>query len=218
MYFNSIDDLIYEVNKVALLPDAEVLRLPCIRYAQQVYKKVGYNKISLWFEEQFDVVNMSITLPITVYKVDDVLWNPTNDTEYNPRYYIGMYAKSIQGSGAGRPMYRVEGNKIRFFSEHVKQVKVVYQSLPVNDEGELLIDDRIYDACVAFARGEELMVKSSNTKQERSTLNPAMVYMNNAKALIDEARAHINQSTLGEWREYLLHTKNASRSYEYEGN
>lgn len=216
MNYDSIDDLIYEVNRVALLSDPEILRAPCIRHVQDVYKKVGYSS-QIQVEELYYVTNMSLRLPETTLRIVDVRYNPFDATT-DKNQFIGMKQK-LNGHRLSSMRYEpndyeVDGNKIRFFSKHIKEVLVLRQTLPVDESGMLLIDSRIYSACVAYCRGEELMVKASNTKQERSTLNPAMVYKRDAMQLIDEARAQMNSPTFGQERAFKSELFKDQRVYE----
>ena len=218
MSYETIDDLIYEVNRVALLPDAEVLRKGCIRHVQTVYRKVGNVVSGIERDDVFIPRHMSVQVPETTLKIMDVKYTTRVNSELKAFEYMPMVER-LRGSrmsdyNYGPTLYEVDGNKIRFFSDAVKQVLVKRELLPTDDEGNLLIDSRIYDACISFCRGEELMVKASNAKQERSTLNPASFYINQAKALIDEARAEINRATYGQERAFRLELFKDQRTYE----
>ncbi len=216
MSYDSIDDLIYEVNRVALLSDPEILRAPCIRHVQDVYKKVGYVS-QIHKEELYYVSNMSVRVPETTLRIVDVRYNPFEGRTHKSQF-VGMVQKlgghRISSMSYEPNNYDVEGNKIRFFSSHIREVLVLRETLPTDESGMLLIDSRIYSACVAFCRAEELMVKASNTKQERSTLNPAIVYKRDAMQLIDEARAQMNNPTYGQERAIKLELHKDQRVYE----
>jgi len=215
MHYESIDTLIEDVNRVALLPNPEELRIPCVRHVQAVYKKVGVDKINLFFEEAFQVKNRTVVLPPRVYKALDVLRPKQPGPYWGVHEGLYEYDHSFSLSKQ-RSAYRLDGNKIRF-SEDWEEVVIIYQSLPINEEGELLIDSRIYDACVAYCRGQELLVKASNTKQERSTLNPTMVYINQAAQLINASRAELNEATWGQWRTFMLNQSKFVRSRYQHG-
>lgn len=218
MSYETIDDLIFEVNRVALLPDAEILRRPCIRHVQTVYRKVGNITTAREKKDVFMVKHATVQVPETTLKIIDVKYNPSRLEDFNVDGYMPMIEK-LRGSrmsdrNRGANLYEVDGNKIRFFSDLIWMVEVTRELLPMDEEGNLLIDSRIYDACVAFCRGEELMVKASNTKQERSTLNPAMVYKNEAKTLMDEARADINRASFAQERAFRVELFKDQRVYE----
>ena len=159
MFYYSVDELMYDVNRVALLPNIEELRSPCIKHIQTVYRKVGVDKIKIPTVASYSVNNGTIVLPETVYKVNDVGINGIGLRE--TRTEDGTF-------GSWSISFKQDGNKLRLSNNYNNQeVAVSYWSLPVDENNELLIDNRIYDAVVAYCRAQELMVKSSNTKQER---------------------------------------------------
>lgn len=195
MYYYSIDELIEEVNRVALLPNTEVLRSPCIGHVQTVYRKVGSDKVKIPAVAYFTVTNGTVELPKTVIKVVDCALGTfdLNDTDDD-----GTFADY------DAIPHRQDGNKLRLNNNYNGQtVSVSYWSLPVDENGVILIDDRIYDAVKAFCKGEELLIKSSNVKQERATLNPSLIYKREAAQLIDESRAELNRMTVDDWRKLV---------------
>lgn len=200
----AITELMTDVNRVAQLPDVEALRGPLIRYVVEVYKKVGYRSFQTE-KSKFTVVNKSISLPVATVKVFDVKTTVNGEVgEKDSEYYVGCILASPLSRVVTDLHCKIYNDKIKFLSSKIKSVIVEYGMLPCEDTGEILIDEDIYSACVAYCSYQELLIKSSNTKQERSTLNPASFYKRESDRLIDEARAFMNSWSAIEEREIEL--------------
>lgn len=191
----SIDDLIVQVNRVALQPDSEVLREPCILNVVEVYKKVDYEDLAV-VEGIFFVKKGIVELPVTCLKVQDVRQRiHGRDKEDTEAYQIGMIGSTSRDRIVTPLSFRIEGSKIKFVNKELDYVKVIYDSLPTDDRGEIIIEEFMFMACLHYCRFQEMLVKSSNTKQERSTLNPTMIHSQLADRAIDEARGFKNAGT-----------------------
>lgn len=191
----SIDDLIVQVNRVALQPDSEVLREPCILNVVEVYKKVDYEDLAVK-EDILPVKNGIIQLPVTCLKVQDVRQRiHGRDKEDDESYQIGMIKSTSRDRLVTQLSFREEAGKLKFVNKELDYVKIIYDSLPTDERGEIVIEEFMFMACVHYCRFQEMLVKSSNTKQERSTLNPTMIHSRLADQAIDEARAFKNAGT-----------------------
>lgn len=191
----SIDDLILQVNRVALQPDSEVLRESCILGVVEVYKKVDYEDLAV-MDAILPVKNGIIQLPSTCLKVQDVRQRiHGRDSKDVESYQVGMISSNSRDRTTTQLSFRIEGSKIKFVNKELDYVKVIYDSLPTDERGEIVIEEFMFMACVHYCRFLEMLVKGSNTKQERSTLNPAMIHGQLADRAIDEARAFKNAAT-----------------------
>lgn len=189
MYYMTIDDLLEDVNRVVQMPNQEDLRNALVRHTITVYRKIKIKEPQVIEIYTVDTKNKTIVLPQSVYKVYDVGLDCGNNFDSHRLLF----------PEERRIPYRVDKNKIRF-SEDLKGVSVALITLPKDDDGNLLIDERIYDAVLNYCIGQELLVKSSNVKQDYATMNPAQYYIQQGRTLIDEARAAMNETTPGEYR------------------
>lgn len=183
----TIDDLVVDVNDVVDFPDASSLYRPISRHIRTVYRKVGVPEV---FEKKFFTSkpkNGIIEIPREVYKIVDVGIGFTGMIE------TGDYRFHEEVS------YTVSRDIIK--TNTSSEVTIVALVFPRDSEGSLIIDDNIYDALLNYCIGQILLSKSANVKQDYASLNPSIAYTQQAKRLIDEARAFYSEMRPGNVRE-----------------
>ena len=181
---SSIDDLLIEVNRVLLYPDTDKIRESCIRNVVDVYKKVGY-KSFVQTHQTFVVKNKMVSLPSNCIKVRDV------KAIFGERK-VDMIAVPYGTRYKTDLSVIVDNSRLKFLSSDIEKVEVVYDSVPVSEQGEPIIINDILTACVSYCKAQELLIKGSVVKQDYATLNAAAFWDRKARQDIDEARAFLN--------------------------
>lgn len=181
---NTINDLLIEVNRVLLYPDTEKIRDSCIRNVVDVYKKVGY-KSFVQVKQTFIVKNKMFSLPSNCIKVRDI------KAVFGERR-VGMIATPHGSPYKNELSFMTEATKVKLLSGDIEKVEVIYDSIPVSEDGEPYIINDIFTACVSYCKAQELLIKGSVVKQDYATLNAVQFWDSKARQDIDEARAFLN--------------------------
>ena len=214
--YHPLDDLLYEVNRVAKAPTVEDLRESVTRNLIDVYKKVDSPSLlqgDVHHYEQSD--SSSFKLPkYCILPLNLIAGRMQQESFDEMGKYIG-YARVNQ---MGHPVnFKHSGDKIWItggFGSYARlsnppqyysnlPLTLSYWRIPLDDAGVPLVDDRIWSAAKYYCWAEEALIGLHGKNTQSFAGLPFQVDERKAAAAIDEARAFCNKLTPNNWRAFF---------------
>lgn len=189
----SLDELLEEVNKVALKPSAETLRSSVTKDLIHVYRRIGSEAL---FHP--GVLNIAPTdyqyvdLPETMIRLIDVKVGHSGVDDMGVTRIINRFGKMVAGQSF--TAYTEQEKRLWFDEGSLRTpLTATYWSVPVNRKGAPLVDDRIWKAAVLYCQSEVARVNLHAKNKQSYSAVPMQVDQQLAAREMDAARADCNE-------------------------
>lgn len=185
----TFDHLLEEVNATVKAASKTSLTIGVQRGVREVIRRIGIDKVCPSKEIELHVRENKAELPEDYIGMIDLyaaVFNP--DRGKNLGYKISPGMKTEH-----RLEFREIGSGLFFPNYSNGTVMIEYFFMEIDEDGDLLIPDIIYNACFKYCE-YDLLEKSGNTRNPR--WQERLIMKQDALTAISDARGDINSTTM----------------------
>jgi len=201
MRTHSLEYLLAQVNKTAMMPSAEAIRISVMDGVRHVFRRIGINLLcGFAYDEEIDIVDHKYHIPSRIISIEDVF----QDRPESEKYVIGQRNRDISSykvsSGLRPPkMLSYRESPLELYFPHIRHGNA-YMScyyLYEDEDGELIIPEIAYMACLQWC-SYFVLDQSMNPKNPR--WQERLIMKQQADQTIVEARGNLNETKSSDHR------------------